>query len=57
VAAARAPADATSGSPVHPRGAPCTRCVANPEFLGSTRAENGGEAFVHNGGVDFAETG
>jgi hypothetical protein len=31
--------------------------AANPEFRGSVRAEDGGELFVYNGGVDFDETG
>jgi hypothetical protein len=31
--------------------------AANPEFRGSVRAEDGGELFVYNGGVDFYETG
>ena len=31
--------------------------AANPEFRGSVRAEDGGEVFVYNGGLDFDETG
>jgi hypothetical protein len=34
------------------RGSP-----ANPEFGGSVRAEDGGEVFVYNGGLEFDETG
>lgn len=32
-------------------------CAANPEFRGSVRAEDGGEVFVYNGGLEFDETG
>ena len=32
-------------------------CAANPEFRGSVRAEDGGQVFVYNGGLDFDETG
>jgi hypothetical protein len=31
--------------------------AANPEFRGSVRAEDGGQVFVYNGGLDFDETG
>ena len=31
--------------------------AANPEFRGSVRAEDGGEVFVYNGGLDCDETG
>ena len=31
--------------------------TANPEFGGSVRAEDGGEVFVYNGGLEFEETG
>jgi hypothetical protein len=30
---------------------------ANPEFGGSVRAEDGGEVFVYNGGLEFDEAG
>jgi hypothetical protein len=31
--------------------------AGNPEFRGSVRAEDGGQVFVYNGGLDFDETG
>ena len=31
--------------------------AANPEFRGSIRAEDGGQVFVYNGGLDLDETG
>jgi hypothetical protein len=31
--------------------------TASPEFGGSVRAEDGGEVFVYNGGLEFDETG
>jgi hypothetical protein len=31
--------------------------TANPEFGGSVRAEDGGEVFVYNGGLEFDEAG
>jgi hypothetical protein len=31
--------------------------AANPEFRGSVRAEDGGQVFVYNGGLDCDETG
>jgi hypothetical protein len=31
--------------------------TANPEFGGSVRAEDGGEVFVYNGGLESDETG
>src|SRR5215218_1539697 len=31
--------------------------AANPEFRGSVRAEDRGEVFVYNGGLDLDETG
>jgi hypothetical protein len=31
--------------------------AANPEFRGSVRAEDGGQVFVYNGGLDVDETG
>jgi hypothetical protein len=31
--------------------------AANPEFRGSVRAEDGGQVFVYDGGVDFDEPG
>jgi hypothetical protein len=31
--------------------------VANPELGGSVRAEDGGEVFVYNGGLDLDEAG
>jgi hypothetical protein len=31
--------------------------AANPEFRGWVRAEDGGQVFVYNGGLDFDETG
>jgi hypothetical protein len=31
--------------------------AANPEFRGSVRAEDGGQVFVYNGGLDSDETG
>ena len=31
--------------------------TASPEFGGSVRAEDGGEVFVYNGGLDVNETG
>jgi hypothetical protein len=32
-------------------------CAANPEFGGSVCAEDGGEVFVYNGGLEVNETG
>jgi hypothetical protein len=31
--------------------------AANPEFRGSVRAEDGGQVFVYNGGIDLDEIG
>ena len=31
--------------------------ATNPEFRGSVRAEDGGQVFVYNGGLDVDETG